>query len=306
MAQNPSKDPYEILGVARTAGDDEIKKTYRKLARQLHPDLTGGDAEKAERFKAVNDAYNFLRDAENRRRYDAGEIDADGQEKAPRQSYRSYAETNPSGRYEHEGGFDDLGDIFSRAFRQGSPFGNAKIPGQDVHFQMEISFIDSVIGATLPITLPGIGQIELRVPAGISEGQSLRLAGKGGAGTNGGPSGDAYVAISVAADPIFTRDGDDVSLDLPISIDEAVLGGSVEVPIPGGRVKLKVPPGSSSGKVMRLRGKGVQRAGKSGDLLVTLQITLPAGDDPALTEAIRTWRQDHSYDPRSGWKGNRT
>lgn len=307
MAQQNPKDLYEILGVARTASADEIKKAYRKLARELHPDLTGGDAQKADWFKAVNDAYDLLKDAEKRRRYDAGEIGPDGQEQAPRQSYRSYAETDPSSRYEYEGSFDDLGDLFSRAFRQGKRgFGNAKMSGNDVHFQMEISFLDAVLGSVLPVTLPGAGKIELRIPAGITDGQTLRLAGKGEAGVNGGPAGDAFVTLSVADDPVFTREDDDISLELPISVDEAVLGGSIEVPIPGGRVKLKVPANASSGKVMRLRGKGVQRASKPGDLLVKLRIVLPEKEDTSLADAIRSWRAAHSYDPRAGWKGNRT
>lgn len=314
MAQGDPKDLYQVLGVSKTATDADIKKAYRKLARELHPDLTGGDAKKSERFKAVNEAYDLLRDPEKRRRYDAGEIDAEGQERAPHPSYRSYAEADPSGRYEFEGGFDDLGDLFSRAFRQrqgagagaqGSPFGNMKMRGQDVQFHLEVGFTDAVLGAVKQVTLPGAGRIELRIPAGIADGQTLRLAGKGGAGVNGGPAGDAFVTVSVAGDPVFTREGDDVLLDLPVSVDEAVLGGPVEVPVPGGRVRLKVPANASSGKVMRLRGKGVQRAGAPGDLLVTLRIVLPEHEDPSLAEAVRAWRAQHSYDPRAGWKGNR-
>lgn len=322
MAQGDPKDLYQVLGVSKTATDADIKKAYRKLARELHPDLTGGDSAKSERFKAVNEAYDLLRDPEKRRRYDAGEIDAEGQERAPRQSYRSYAESDPSGRYEYEGSFDDLGDLFSRAFRdhgagqgwsgqragQGreSPFANMKMRGQDVQFQMQVSFMDAVLGAKTQVTLPGSGDIELRIPAGITDGQTLRLAGKGGAGVNGGPAGDAFVTVSVVEDPLFTREGDDILIDVPVSIDEAVLGGSVEVPVPGGRVRLKVPANSSSGKVMRLRGKGVQRKDHPGDLLATLRIVLPEHEDASLAEAVKTWRASHSYDARSGWKGNRT
>lgn len=317
MAETSVRDPYEVLGVAKTATEAEIKKAYRKLAKELHPDLTGGDPKKADRFKEVSAAYDLLRDAEKKRRYDAGEIDASGQEKPQRQYYRSYAEHDPSQRYEFEGGFDDLGDIFSRAFRAqggaGRGFGGAgrgfeqmKMRGQDLHFHLEVGFLDTVTGAKKTVTLPEVGRVELTIPAGIEDGQSLRLAGRGGPGANGGPAGDALVRISVAPDPVFSRDGDDVVMELPISIDEAVLGGPVEVPVPGGRVKLKVPANSSSGRVMRLRGKGVQRAhGTPGDLRITLKIVLPEDEDAALAEAVKAWRAKHHYDPRAGWKGER-
>ncbi|RWR14484.1 DnaJ C-terminal domain-containing protein [Paenirhodobacter populi] len=313
-----NKTPYEVLGVAKTASDAEIKKAYRKLAKELHPDLTGGDAAKADRFKAVSAAYDLLRDAEKRRRYDAGEIDASGQERPQEQYYRQYAENDPSGRYEYEGGFDDLGDLFKNAFRGGGrsrggfsagfgeDFSHMKMRGQDLHFHMEISFREAVEGGKKAVTLPEAGRLEITIPAGIEDGQTLRLAGKGGPGANGGAPGDALITISVAEDPVFTRDGDDIHMDLPVSIDEAVLGGPVEVPLPGGRVRLKVPANSSSGRVMRLRGKGVVRAnGRAGDLLVTLKVVLPQTEDPALAEAIRKWRAEHSYDARANWEGNR-
>lgn len=311
-----NKTPYEVLGVAKTAPDAEIKKAYRKLAKELHPDLTGGDAAKADRFKAVSAAYDLLRDTEKRRRYDAGEIDASGQERPQEQYYRQHAENDPSGRYEYEGGFDDLGDLFKNAFRSGgarggfaggfSDFSQMKTRGQDLHFHMEISFREAVEGGKKAVTLPEAGRLEIAIPAGIEDGQTLRLAGKGGPGANGGAPGDALITISVAEDPVFTRDGDDIHLELPISIDEAVLGGPIEVPLPGGRVRLKVPANSSSGRVMRLRGKGVVRAnGRAGDLLVTLKVVLPQAEDAALTEAIRAWRAAHSYDARANWEGNR-
>ncbi len=308
-----TKTPYEVLGLAKTATDAEIKKAYRKLAKELHPDLTGNDPAKAERFKAVSAAYDLLHDTEKRRRYDAGEIDASGQERPQQQYYRQYAENDPSGRYEFEGGFDDLGDLFKNAFggrARGAGFGagggggfaNMKMRGQDRHFHMEIPFLQAIEGGKHPVTLPEIGRVDISIPAGIADGQTLRLSGKGEPGVNGGPAGDALITITVAADPVFSREGDDIHMELPISIDEAVLGGPVEVPIPGGRVRLKVPANASSGKVMRLRGKGV----KGGDLLVTLKVVLPETEDPSLTEAVKAWRAKHAYDPRADWKGNRT
>ncbi|HEY0212538.1 MAG TPA: DnaJ C-terminal domain-containing protein [Paenirhodobacter sp.] len=307
MADN--KTPYDVLGVAKAASDADIKKAYRRLAKELHPDLTGNDPAKADRFKAVSAAYDLLRDTDKRRRYDAGEIDASGQERPQQQSYRHYAETDRSGRYDAGGGFDDLGDLFKNAFRSrgfGDDFTNRRQRGQDVHFHMQISFREAVEGGKKPVTLPDIGRVEISIPPGIEDGQTLRLAGKGGPGTNGGPAGDALITVSVAADPIFTRDGDDIHMDLPISIDEAVLGGPVEVPLPGGRVRLKVPAQSSSGRVMRLRGKGITRAnGRAGDLLVTLRVVLPQTEDAALAAAIRDWRAAHSYDPRADWPADR-
>ena len=316
MAQEDTNDPYKILGVGKSASEAEIKKAYRKLAKELHPDLTGGDAAKEARFKQVSSAYELLKDAEKRRRYDAGEIDASGQEVPPRQYYRGQAGQGPEQRYEYEGDLDDLGEIFSRAFRArggGGPgfggqedFSKIRMRGQDLHPQIQIGLVEALSGGSKTVSLPEIGRIELHIPAGIEDGQTLRLAGKGGPGLNGGPPGDAYVFVSVAPDPVFSRQGDDIAMELPISIDEAVLGGGVEVAIPGGRVKLKIPPNSSSGRVMRLRSKGVAgRGGQSGDLLVTLKIVLPETEDSTLNEAIRAWRGKNFYDPRAGWKGGR-
>ena len=299
---NDIKDPYVVLGVAKTASDADIKKAYRRLAKELHPDLTGNDPAKSERFKSVSAAYDLLHDTEKRRRFDAGEIDAAGQERPQQRYYRQYAEADPSGRYDHAGGFDDLGDIFRSAFRgQGNAYGNMRMRGQDRHFQLTIGFLEAVEGGKHPVTLPEIGRVEISIPAGIEDGQTLRLAGKGEPGMNGGPAGDALITISIAEDPVFAREGNDIVMELPVSIDEAVLGASVEVPVPGGRVRLKVPANSSTGRVMRLRGKGV----KGGDLRITLKIMLPETEDPALAEAIRAWRAKASYDPRAEWKGNR-
>ncbi|TPW28483.1 J domain-containing protein [Martelella alba] len=310
MAQNETRNPYDVLGVARDASEADIKKAYRKLAKTLHPDLNPGDKKKAEEFSKVTAAYDLLSDPDKRRRYDAGEIDENQQERPQRQYYRSHAEADPSGRYGYDGNFDDLGDFFSQAFggRRGG-FGagggaRMKMRGQDRQFQMTVGFIEALLGAKKTVDLPEGGRIELSIPAGIEDGKTLRLSGKGEPGLNGGPSGDAYVRISVAPDPVFERVGDDVAMELPISLDEAVLGASVSAPTPTGRVNLKVPANSSSGRVMRLKGKGVPKSGgNAGDLLVTLKIVLPPKADEALAEAIRSWRADHAYDPRAGWKG---
>lgn len=309
MAQSDVKDPYDVLGVAKTASDAEIKKAYRQLAKTLHPDLNPGDKTKQERFKQVSAAYDLLKDPEKRRRYDAGEIDANAEERPPRQYYRG--QDDPSGRYEFNGDFGDLGDIFSRAFRHadegragGDPFAKMKMRGGDLHFHLKVSFLDALKGARKGVSLPDGTKLEITIPEGIESGKTLRLSGKGEPGLNGGPAGDAYVAIEVLPDPVFTRDGDDILMDLPVSIDEAVLGATVAAPVPGGRVNLKIPPNSSSGRVMRLRGKGVShRKGSAGDLLVTLKIVLPENPDEELVKVIQAWREAHSYDPRADWKG---
>nr|WP_272213456.1 DnaJ C-terminal domain-containing protein [Marinicella sp. W31]MDC2879412.1 DnaJ C-terminal domain-containing protein [Marinicella sp. W31] len=289
-----------------------IKKAYRQLAKKLHPDLNPGDAAKAEQFGRVTASYDLLSDPEKRRRFDAGEIDANQQERPERQYYRTHAEADPSARYEFEGGYDDLGEFFSRAFggraSAGSrqERGSMRMRGEDRHFHLQVSLIEALSGAKKTVGLPEGGRIALTIPAGIEDGKTLRLSGKGAPGVNGGPPGDAYVRVEVLPDAVFVRDGDDILLDLPLGIDEAVLGASVPVPTIDGRVNLKVPASSSSGKVMRLKGKGAPKSGGgAGDMLVTLKIVLPPKPDPALEEALRAWQGEHGFDPRAGWKGGR-
>ena len=310
-------DPYKTLGVTKSATDAEIKKAYRALAKKLHPDLNPGDAKNEERFKAVSAAYSFLSNAEQRRRFDAGEIDATGAEMPPRGFYRDHAGTGQANRYQTTSNFDDLGDFFSQAFggragMGGRTYGGGmggggpqvQMPGADVQYHLEVSFLDAVTGAKRTVTLPDGQSLEIGIPAGIDSGKTLRLAGRGQPGFNGGPAGDALVHITVTPDALFERDGANILLDLPISLDEAVLGGTVEVPTPSGRVNLRIPAGSNSGRVMRLRGKGVVVKGRQpGDQLVTLKIMLPETIDPELAKAIEAWRKGHPYDARKGWKG---
>ncbi len=309
-------DPYKVIGVKPDATDAEIKKAYRALAKELHPDINPGNAKNEERFKKVSAAYNFLRDPEKRRRFDAGEIDATGAEVPPREFYRDYAGSGQANRYQTTGDFDDLSDIFARAFGGRTGMGSGRydsaggmrmqMPGGDVQYNLEISFLDAVNGTKYPVKTPDGHSLEISIPAGIEHGQTLRLAGRGQPGFNGGPPGDALVHVSVAPHPHFQRDGADILLDLPISIDEAVLGGTVSVPTIAGRVKLRIPAGSSSGRVMRLNGKGVSAKGrKAGNQLVTLRIVLPDHIDPDLKSAIENWHKAHPYDARKGWKGER-
>ena len=304
-----------MLGVAKTASQDEIKKAYRRIAKECHPDLKPDDAEAEARFKAAAAAYDLLKDADKRARFDRGEIDASGQERAQQQQYyRDYAEGagNPYRRAQGFGEQEDMSDIFAEFMRRqgGEGFGQRtsgrsygfNAPGADRRYALQISFLDAVFGATQQLTLPDGGRIEVRIPVGISDGQTIRLRGKGDPGFGEGPAGDALVTISVAPHPVFRREGDDIHVTLPISIDEAVLGGKVAAPTIDGRVGLTVPPGTSSGKVLRLRGKGVQKRGGTarGDQLVELTVMMPEQVDDALKEFMEKWRADHVYDPRKG------
>jgi DnaJ-class molecular chaperone len=309
MAAQMSDDPYEALGVARTATAAEIRKAYKKIAKESHPDLNPGDPKAAERFKAASVAHDLLKDAEKRGRFDRGEIDASGQERPERRFYREYAE-GPEATYHTSRGFEDFGDysdVFADLFgRRGGGGGGGRgregmqMRGQDAHYTLEVGFLEAAGGATRRITLPNGDVLDVRIPEGLADGQTIRLRGKGSPGLGGGPAGDALVTVGVAAHPFFRREGDDILVELPISLDEAVLGGKVEVPTVGGRVALTVPKGASSGRVLRLRGKGVRRGGKHGDQLVTLRIVAPPTIDGELEEFMKGWRERHAYDPRKG------
>ncbi|WP_417807058.1 DnaJ C-terminal domain-containing protein [Thioclava sp.] len=312
MAQNTSDtatsaDPYETLGVKKTATQAEIKKAYRKLVRTSHPDINPDDAGAEARFVKVSAAYDLLKDPETRARFDAGEIDASGQEKPQRQYYRDYADAQRSSR--DSAGFDSAGfegmdpqDIFAEMFRQrgggGQQTHGFSARGRDLGYTLEVPFLDAARGGSAHITLPGEGQIDLKIPAGLRDGQTLRLRGKGGEGLGGGPRGDAQVKIHVQPHPLFRRDDDTILLTLPITLAEAVLGAKVTVPTIHGDVALSIPKGSSSGRVLRLRGRGVERKGKAGDQLVELRIVLPKTIDDKLTACIEEWAKTNSDDPR--------
>lgn len=303
-----SDDPYEILGVSRKASQDDIRKAYRKLAKELHPDLKPGDKAAEERFKKASAAYRFLNDAERRARYDRGEIDASGAERPEQHFYRQYAEADGGGRYYSSSGFrdfEDVSDVFADLFGGRSERGRAfRMRGRDVRYHLEVDFLDAVNGAKRRITMPDGKSLDLTIPAGTKDGGTLRLKGKGGSGHDGAPSGDALVEISVRPHPLFRRDGDDIVVDFPITIDEAVLGAKVEVPTVSGRVTMTVPKGASSGDVLRLRGKGVKaQRMPAGDQRVILKVALPDTIDDELSAFMETWRKTHRYDPRAKLRG---
>jgi DnaJ-class molecular chaperone len=300
-----AEDPYVVLGVPRNASEDDIRRAYRKLAKELHPDLNPENRVQAEeRFKKVSGAYEIVGDADKRRQFDRGEIDASGE--ARRGFHRTYAEGGPfrpgAGRAPPGEDFS-FGDIFSDLFgsmrgrgEAGSPFG---VRGRDVRYSLEVDFLEAATGAKKRVTLPEGGVLDISVPEGVSDGQVLRLKGKGSAGLRGAEAGDALVEIRVRPHPHFRRVDDDIHLDVPITVDEAVLGAKVEVPTITGRVQLTVPKGTSSGRIFRLKAKGVRNSttGHTGDQLVTVRIVLPETIDDKLAYFLSEWRQSHPYNP---------
>lgn len=289
------QDPYEILGVARAATQDEIRKAYHRLAKKLHPDLNPGDKSSENRFKEVASAYDLLSDDEKRRRFDSGEIDASGAE-APREKYyRDYAGANGQA-YESRSGyadFADTDDFLAEIFRRQA----RRARGSDLHYSLGVDFLDAVNGATKRITLPEGGSLDVTITAGLQQGQVLRLRGKGAPSPGDGEAGDALVEISIHPHPFFTRHGDNIHLDLPVTFAEAVLGAEIKTPTPDGPVILTAPKGSNSGTVLRLKGKGVPRVGGRGDLLVKLKIMAPTEPDPELEALLTAWAPTN-YQPR--------
>ena len=285
-------DLYARLGIKRGASDAEIKKAYRSLAKQLHPDANKDNPKAAERFSQVTAAYDLLSDKDKRARYDRGELDEDGNPKMP---FGGGFEGFPGG-----GGFSgdtaDLSDLFEGLFNRGarggaSPFGRrgaAAAKGADVVYRLTVPFTDAATLAPQRVTLADRKTIDLKLPPGVEDGTKIRLAGKGEAGPGG--AGDAIITVAIEPHRFFTRDGNDVRLTLPVTLNEAVLGGKVKVPTPDGPVMLTVPKGSTSGKVLRIKGRGfAAKGGTRGDQLVTLAVDLPGGD-AALEQFAAEWR----------------
>jgi DnaJ-class molecular chaperone len=302
-----AEDLYSVLGVAKTTKAEDITKAYRKLAKKLHPDLNPGDKAAEEKFKKITAAYGIIGDEEKRGRYDRGEIDASGQETPQQRYYREYAGGEEGARYRSTAGFEDIGafsDLFGDLFgERGGVRGAAggrrfSMRGQDAQYRLEVDFLDAVNGTKTRITLPDGGTLDVTIPPGVTDGQVLRLKGKGGAGLGEGGPGDALIEIGVRPHSVFIRDGDDITVEVPITFDEAVLGGKVEVPTISGRVFVTVPPGSNTGQTLRLKGRGIKRGAKVGDQLVKLSVVMPDRIDEDLTAFAETWREKHRYDPR--------
>jgi DnaJ-class molecular chaperone len=302
-----AEDLYLVLGVAKTAKPGDITKAYRKLAKKLHPDLNPGDKAAEERFKKIAAAYSIVGDEEKRGRYDRGEIDASGQEAPQQRYYREYAGGEEGARYRSTAGYEDIGafsDLFGDLFgerggmRGGTGGRHFSRRGQDAQYRLDVDFLDAVNGTKTRITLPDGGPLDVTIPPGVTDGQVLRLKGKGSPGLGEGGPGDALIAIGVKPHAVFKREGDDILVEVPITIDEAVLGGKVEVPTIGGRVFATVPPGANTGQTLRLKGRGIKRGARSGDQLVKLSVVLPERIDQDLKSFAEKWREAHRYDPR--------
>mgnify|MGYP001578078244 CR=1 FL=1 len=293
-------NPYKVLGVEASASADDIQKAYRKLAKKLHPDLNPGDKTAEDKFKEVAGAYDLLSNLEKRKRFDAGEIDETGAERPPQQYYRDYAGAGPA-HYATNAGYADFAtgdDPFADLFRR-SAQARANRRGQDLLYRLSISFTESISGGSQRLTLPSGGTLDVTIPPGIVDGQSLRLKGKGAPGTGQGAPGDALIEIEVRPDPRFVREGDDITIEVPISLNEAVLGGKIRVPTPTGDVTMTVPANSNSGSTLRLKGKGAPRLGGArGDQYVKLRIVLPKATDPELERFVSSWEAGKSFNPR--------
>lgn len=307
------RDPYNVLGVAKSASDAEIKKAFRALAKKHHPDTKGGDPAAAKKFQEISAAYDILGDKEKRAKFDRGEIDANGNPRfdagaqgfsgspfgrgGPRDFHSAWT-TGPGDTAE---GFR-AEDIFSDLFGGGRRRSQSR-KGEDVELAVTVSFDEAALGGSRRVTLPDGRDVDIRIPTGLKDGQQIRLKGQGGPGVNGGPSGDVMLSVSVAAHPYFTRDGNDLRLDLPVTLKEAVLGGKVTVPTLTGPVALTIPPNANSGVILRLKGKGIPAHGsrsggdQAGDLYVKLIVSLPEKGDPVLKDFVAQWKAD--YDPRA-------
>ena len=292
-----AEDPYKLLGVSKDASDEDVRRAFRRLAKELHPDLHPGDKAAHDRFKKVSAAYEIIGDATKRQQYDRGEIDAAGE---PRRAYQWQG----AGAGSAPGGEHVFSDIFADLFGQrgARPGAGFSLRGQDVRYTLDVEFLEAVLGAKKRVTMPSGGTLDLTVPEGVADAQVLRLKGKGSPGVRGGEPGDALVEIRVRPHPDFRRQDQDILSEVPITIDEAVLGGRIEVPTVSGRVSLTIPKGTSSGQAFRLKGKGVRdaRTGAAGDQIVTVRIVLPAKVDDSLAYFLAEWRKKHAYDPGRG------
>jgi DnaJ-class molecular chaperone len=295
-----AKDPYEILGVQKTDSEAAIRSAYRKLAKRYHPDVNPSKPEAVERFKEIGTAYGLLSDKDKRARFDRGEIDAAGNEVPPQQPfYRDFGDAAGREKYRTQSGFDqeDLESIFAQAFGgRGGGGQRFSMRGQDAHYQLTIDFLDAVNGTTRRVTLPDGRTLDVRIPAGVRDGQIIRLRGQGMPGIGDGAPGDAMVEITVAPHPVFRREGDDIIVELPVTLREAILGATLEVPTIKGQVRLTIPPYSGTGTRLRLRGRGIEGRGHQ---YVELRPVVPAAEEPELAEFLRTWEPRHAFDPRA-------
>jgi DnaJ-class molecular chaperone len=324
-------DPYSVLGIPRSATEDDVKTAFRALAKRFHPDTPEGAADKGRRFKDLSVAYEILGDANKRRSYDRGEIDAHGN---PRAGYTPRPEREPepaaaetmakgakNGHLNGESTSSAFRSAFERAFGSGSSEKKSRVedlfseffgdrsagrkkpsPGKglDSHYDLAVTFEEAALGGTRRVKLPAGKRFDVKVPIGVREGQTIRLRGLGEPGIPGGQAGDAMITITIEPHPYYRREGRDIHLDLPITLNEALHGAKVKVPTLHGSVTMVIPPGANAGQVFRLKGKGIpaHSVSPAGDQFVTLQIVLPDQADTNLGEIVKRWEAAHPYDPR--------
>jgi len=300
------KDPYETLGLTKTATDAQIKAAFKKLARKHHPDLRPGDSAAIIRFKEITAANDLLKDPESRRRFDAGEIDATGAEIRPQRPqqpfYRDYAE-GPG--HAAEDGFADaatMEEFLARAFggQRGGTRDPVRARGQDASYSLSVAFLDAANGAARTITLQDSKTLQVTIPEGAEDRQMLRLKGQGMPGYGGGPPGDAYVELHIEPHAFFQRKDDNIHVEIPVSLREAVLGGRIDVPTVSGPVAMTIPKGSNTGTALRLRDRGLRnrKTGQHGHQFITLRVVLPAAPEPELTAFLESWTPRHPANPR--------
>lgn len=300
------KDPYETLGVTRSASDKDIKNAFKKLARQFHPDLHPGDKEAEGKFKEISAANDLLKDPEKRRRFDAGEIDAGGAERPQQRYYRDFADA-PHAAQDGFTSNEELEEFLARAFGGGGARarGGFAAAGQDVNYVLPVGLLDVANGATRTITLPDGKTLQVTIPEGAEDRQMLRLKGQGMPGFGGGPAGDAYVEIHVEPHSFFQRKDDNIHVEVPVTLKEAVLGAQIEVPTIGGPVVATVPKGSNTGTTLRLRDRGIRnrKSGQRGHQFISLKVVLPTVEEPDLVAFLQTWEPKVQQEPRKEMLG---
>lgn len=292
-------DPYETLGVSRDATADDIRSAFRGLAKKNHPDLHPGDKAAEARFKEIASAYAILGDEAKRALFDSGKIDETGagiHQPPPRDSYRQHAEAGPGFKYDkHWGGVDD--DVFAELFGRRA---KTKMRGAGINYAFTVPFIEAITGTKTRVVMADGKALDITIPPGLKDGQTLRLRGQGQPGFNGGESGDALVEVRVEPHPLFRRDGNDIISMLPITLGEALAGAKVPVETVSGTVTLTIPKNSNTGAKLRLRGKGAPFNGGTGDHFVELKVILPSNPGDAFVQTIVDWETTHPYDPRTG------
>lgn len=293
-------DPYEVLGISKTASLDEIKKSYRKLAKKFHPDLNPGNQEAEKKFKAASHAFDQIGTAEARAKFDRGDTDEQKQRQYDQQQSYHRSQQN-GGRYSYSFG-EDMGgeDFFENLFgsARGSRRSGAQLPGEDVTYKMDVEFREAALGAEKTITLPSGKNLQVKIPAGIESGKKLRFKGLGQPGFNNGPAGDAYIEIHVKDLSGFKRKGQDIEVEVPISFIEAITGGDIKVPTLEGEVMLTIPSGVSTGSKLRVKGKGAGTGDNRGNQIVVLKVVTPKDVDPALKAAVENLKTQFDYNPR--------